>query len=107
MASPVDLRIGTAGTWCHRHPDQVSSSVYRNDIESELLLNCWLDGCDKVIAKGVQDLVKLLTGNEGSLALEPRAHAEAALATLETKYGYTKESARDLVGALASMRYRS
>jgi hypothetical protein len=71
------------------------------------LRDAYFERHKKVIAKGVQDLVKLLTGNEGSLALEPRAHAEAALATLETKYGYTKESARDLVGALASMRYRS
>ena len=51
--------------------------------------------------------MKLLSGNEGSLAVEPRARADAALATLVTKYGYTKDSARDLVGALASLRYRS
>ena len=48
----------------------------------------------------------LLSGNEGHLASEARTRADAALATLITRYGYTRESARDLVGALASMRYR-
>jgi hypothetical protein len=48
----------------------------------------------------------LLSGNEGSLAAEARAHAETARATLIERHGYTPESARDLVGALASLRYR-
>jgi hypothetical protein len=48
-----------------------------------------------------------LSGNEGSLAAEPRARAERALSMLVDKYGYSRESARDLVGALASLRYRS
>jgi hypothetical protein len=51
--------------------------------------------------------VQLITGNEGNMSAESRTRADTALATLITKYGYTRESARDLVGALASMRYRS
>ena len=58
-------------------------------------------------AKGISELVMLLSGNEGHLSTDSRARAETALATLITKYGYTRESARDLVGALASMRYRT
>ena len=43
---------------------------------------------------------------KASLSAEARTRADTALATLITRYGYTRESARDLVGALASMRYR-
>jgi hypothetical protein len=49
----------------------------------------------------------LLAGNESHLNADARARADAALVTLTTKYGYSKDSARDLVGSLASMRYRS
>ena len=48
-----------------------------------------------------------LSGNEASLPADARARASTALETLTTKFGYTRESARDLVGALASLRYRS
>ena len=48
----------------------------------------------------------MLSGNEAHLAAEPRARAERALATLIDTFGYTRESARDLVGSLASLRYR-
>ena len=61
----------------------------------------------KTIAKGISDLVMLLSGNEGHLSTEARTRADQALATMITRFGYTRESARDLVGALASMRYRS
>jgi hypothetical protein len=40
------------------------------------------------------------------LSAEARARAETALSTLIDRHGYTRESARDLVGALASLRYR-
>jgi len=48
----------------------------------------------------------LLSGNEGHLSSEARTRADQALATMITRFGYTRESARDMVGALASMRYR-
>ena len=48
----------------------------------------------------------LLSGGEASLATEPRARAQTALDTLIAKYGYSRESARDLVGSLAALRYR-
>jgi hypothetical protein len=50
--------------------------------------------------------VKLMSGNEGSLSADTRTRAEAGLESLIAKYGYSRESARDLIGALASLRYR-
>ena len=78
-------------------------------IFSELLRklrDAYFEKHKKTIAKGISDLVMLLSGNEGSLSAENRARADTALTTLVDKYGYTRESARDLVGALASLRYR-
>jgi serine protein kinase len=60
----------------------------------------------KVITKGVQDLVMLLSGNEAHLSADARTRADTGLSVLITRYGYTRESARDLVGALATLRYR-
>ncbi len=99
--------IAKIGAWSldHRGQKPVMSEIFSDLMRK--LRDAYFELHKKTIAKGVQDLVKLLTGNEGSLAVEPRARAEAALATLQTKYGYSKDSARDLVGALASLRYRS
>ncbi len=38
-----------------------------------------------------------LSGNEGHLSIDARTRADTALATLITRFGYTRESARDLV----------
>jgi serine protein kinase len=98
--------IAKIGAWSldHRGQKPVLSEIF-----SELLRrlrDAYFEKHKKTIAKGISDLVMMLAGNEGSLGVEPRARAEAALETLTTKYGYSRESARDLVGALASMRYR-
>ena len=49
---------------------------------------------------------RVLSGNDGGLSTESRNRAQSALDTLTGRYGYVRESARDLVGALASLRYR-
>ena len=71
------------------------------------LRDAYFEKHKKTIARGVGDLIKLLTGNESALAADARQRAETALATLIGTHGYTRESARDLVGALASIRYRA
>jgi serine protein kinase len=108
--NPEDFRkglIAKIGAWSldHRGHKPVMSEIFGDLLRK--LRDAYFEKHKKTIAKGVGDLVKLLTGNESSLAADPRARAEAALQTLTDKYGYSKESARDLVGALASLRYRS
>lgn len=109
QGSPDQFRqglIAKIGAWSldHRGQKPVMSDIFTDLLRK--LRDAYFELHKKTIAKGVQDLVKLLTGNEGGLGVEPRARAEAALATLIAKYGYTKESARDLVGQLAGTRYR-
>ena len=99
--------VGKIGAWSldHRGQKPVLTEIFADLLRK--VRDAYFEKHKKTIAKGINDLVMFLAGNEGSLAAEPRARAEAALNTLTTKYGYTRESARDLVGALASMRYRS
>jgi len=106
---PEDFRqglIAKIGAWSldHRGQKPVMSEIFADLLRK--LRDAYFEKHKKTIAKGIGDLVKLLTGNEGSLAVDARERAEAALASLTDKYGYSRESARDLVGALASLRYR-
>jgi serine protein kinase len=98
--------IAKIGAWSldHRGQKPVMSDIFSDLLRK--LRDAYYEKHKKTIAKGISDLVMLLSGNEGHLASEARTRADQALATLITRFGYTRESARDLVGALASMRYR-
>ncbi len=107
---PEDFRqglIAKIGAWSldHRGQKPVMSEIFADLMRK--LRDAYFEKHRKTIAKGVGDLVKLLSGNETSLSEDARKRAEVALAVLTDKYGYSKESARDLVGSLASLRYRS
>ncbi len=106
---PEDFRqglIAKIGAWSLDHKGQkpVMSDIFTDLMRK--LRDAYFEKHRKTIAKGITDLVMLLSGNETSLAAEPRTRAQAALQTLIGK-GYTRESARDLVGTLAALRYRS
>jgi serine protein kinase len=98
--------IAKIGAWSldHRGQKPVMADIFADLLRK--LRDAYYERHKKVIAKGINDLVVLLSGNEGHLSSDARGKADTALATLITRYGYTRESARDLVGALASMRYR-
>jgi predicted Ser/Thr protein kinase len=98
--------IAKIGAWSldHRGQKPVLSEIFSDLLRK--LRDAYYERHRKTIARGIGDLVMLLSGNEGSLSAEARGRAEAALATLIERHGYTRESARDLVGALASLRYR-
>ncbi len=99
--------IAKIGAWSldHRGQKPVMTEIFADLVRK--LRDAYYERHKKTIAKGISDLVMLLSGNEGTLAADARTRADNALATLITRYGYTRESARDLVGALASYRYRS
>jgi predicted Ser/Thr protein kinase len=98
--------IAKIGAWSldHRGQKPVMAEIFSDLMRK--LRDAYFERHKKTIAKGISDLVKLLSGNESSLSPEARTRSEAALQMLTDKYGYSRESARDLVGALASMRYR-
>ncbi|HEX8115595.1 MAG TPA: hypothetical protein VF516_48050 [Kofleriaceae bacterium] len=110
MGRPEDFRqslIAKIGAWSldHRGQKPVMAEIFSELLRK--LRDAYFERHKKTIAKGVGDLVKLLNGNETSLSAEARPRTEAALQTLIDKYGYSRESARDLVGALATLRYRT
>lgn len=98
--------IAKIGAWSldHRGQKPVLSEIFSDLLRK--LRDAYFEKHKKTIARGIGDLVLLLSKNEGSLAAEAKARAETALATLIERHGYSRESARDLVGALASLRYR-
>src|SRR5262249_37553520 len=98
--------IAKIGAWSldHRGQKPVLSEIFSDLLRR--LRDAYYERHKKTIAKGISDLVALLSGNAGHLSAEGRTRADAALQTLITRYAYTEESARDLIGALASLRYR-
>jgi serine protein kinase len=107
---PEDFRqglIAKIGAWSldHRGQKPVMGEIFADLLRK--LRDAYFERHKKTIAKGIGDLVKLLSGNEASLSVEARTRTDSALEMLVDKYGYSRESARDLVGALASLRYRS
>jgi predicted Ser/Thr protein kinase len=99
--------IAKIGAWSldHRGQKPVMTEIFADLLRK--LRDAYYERHKKTIAKGITDLVMLLSGNESNLSADARTRADNALATMITRYGYTRESARDLVGALASMRYRA
>jgi serine protein kinase len=107
---PDDFRSGLIakiGAWSLDHKGQkpVMSEIFSDLLRR--LKDAYYEKHKKTIAKGITDLVALLSGNESHLNADAKARADVALDTLIKRYGYIRESARDLVGALASLRYRS
>jgi len=98
--------IAKIGAWSldHRGQKPVLSEIFSDLLRK--LRDAYFERHKKTIGKGIGDLVTMLSGNESSLSADSRSHAQDALAKLLER-GYTRESARDLVGALASLRYRS
>ncbi|HEY6180286.1 MAG TPA: hypothetical protein VIX73_37850 [Kofleriaceae bacterium] len=99
--------IAKIGAWSldHRGQKPVMAEIFAELLRK--LRDAYFERHKKTIAKGIGDLVKFLSGNEASLSAEARTRTASALEMLMDKYGYSRESARDLVGALASLRYRS
>jgi predicted Ser/Thr protein kinase len=107
---PDDFRqslIAKIGAWSldHRGQKPVMSEIFAELLRK--LRDAYFERHKKTIARGIGDLVKALSGNEASLSAEARPRTDAALQTLIDKYGYSRDSARDLVGALATLRYRT
>jgi predicted Ser/Thr protein kinase len=97
--------IAKIGAWSLDHKGQkpVLTEIFAD--LTRKLRDAYFERHKKTIAKGIGELVTYLAG--GSLAEEARVRAEAAANRLVDTLGYTRESARDLAGTLAQLRYRS
>ncbi len=108
--TPEEFRqslIAKIGAWSLDHLGQkpVFAEIFAE--HHRRLRDAYFEKHKVTIAKGMRDLLVFLSGHESSLAAEARTRCETALETLVTKYGYRKDSARDLIGALVGLRYRA
>ena len=105
---PEDYRgglIAKIGAWSldHKGEKPVLGEIFAEQLKK--LRDAYFERHKKAITSGVGELVRYLTG-DGVLAGDALARAERALSVLESRYGYTRESARDLVALMARLRYR-
>lgn len=107
---PEDFRaslIAKIGAWSLDHKGQkpVMSEIFSDLLRK--LRDAYFERHKKAIGKGVKDLMVLLVDDGASLSAEARQRAEHAMTTLIERHGYQRDSLRDLVGALAGLRYRN
>ncbi len=97
--------IAKIGAWSidHKGEKPVLETIFADLLKK--LRAAYFERHKKAIARGVRDLVKVVTGNEGGLSAEAVAAARRAEATLIERFGYSVESARDLVTMMARTRY--
>jgi len=97
--------IAKIGAWSldHRGEKPLFDGIFPEMLKK--LKSAYFERHRKAIARGVRDLVLVLTGNEGQVSQEGRERSRDAEATLLQRFGYTHESARDLVALMAKARY--
>jgi predicted Ser/Thr protein kinase len=97
--------IAKIGAWSidHRGEKPVPAKIFPDLLKK--LRDAYYERHKKAIARGVGDLVASLSGHESTLSAESAERARRA-ETVLLGNGYTRDSARELVGALVGARYR-
>jgi serine protein kinase len=98
--------IAKIGAWSLDHKGQkpVLSEIFSDLMRK--LRDAYFERHKVAIGRGVKDLMVELVDDGASLSVEARQRAQNAVAALIEHHGYRRESLRDLVGALAGLRYR-
>lgn len=96
--------IARIGAWSldHKGEKPVLAEIFAEQLKQ--LRDAYFERHKKAIAQGVGELVQYLTDGSGSPDAVVRA--QAALGELERRFGYQRDSARDLVALMARARYR-
>jgi predicted Ser/Thr protein kinase len=97
--------IARIGAWAleNRGSKPVLDQIFPEHMKK--LRTAYFERHKKAITRGVRELVLVLTGNEGQVSAEGIAKARDAEKTLRERFGYSSESARDLVALMAKTRY--
>ncbi len=97
--------IAKIGAWSidHKGEKPVLETIFGDLLKK--LKAAYFERHKVAITRGVRELVRVMTGNEGGIEAEAVAAARRAEATLIARFGYTAESARDLVALMARTRY--
>ncbi len=94
------------GAWSldHKGEKLVLAEIFADQLKR--LRDAYFEKHKKAISHGVGELVTYLTAEASGLSADATARAERALAELEARFGYQRDSARDLVALMARARYR-
>ena len=98
--------IAKIGAWSidHRGEKPVPGRIFPDLLKK--LRDAYYEHHKKAIGRGVMDLMAVLIGQESTLSSGALEQAQRAERVLIDKYGYIRESARELIGALVGARYR-
>jgi serine protein kinase len=98
--------IAKIGAWSidHRGEKPVPGKIFPDLLKR--LRDAYYERHKKAIGRGVVELMAVLVGNESALNAQALERATAAEKAMIERYGYIRESARELVGALVGARYR-
>jgi serine protein kinase len=98
--------IAKIGAWSidHRGEKPVPGKIFPDLLKK--LRDAYYERHKKAIGRGVIELMAVLVGNESALNADALGRAQRAEQTLIDRYAYTRESAREMVGALVGARYR-
>jgi predicted Ser/Thr protein kinase len=99
--------IAKIGAWSidHRGEKLVPATIFPDLVKR--LRDAYYERHKKAIGRGVTDLMTLLAGYDSNLSAESLARAQKAEQALIERFGYIRESARELIAALVGARYRS
>jgi len=106
---PEELRgalIAKIGAWSldHRGEKPVLVDIFADHVKR--LRDAYFELHKQTIATGVTELVAYLTSDGDGPSTPARERAERALETLIARFGYRRDSARDLIALMARTRYR-
>jgi serine protein kinase len=98
--------IGKIGAWSidHRGEKPAPGKIFPDLLKK--LRDAYYERHKKAIGRGVLDLMAVLSGLESNLNADALGRAQKAEQVMIERYGYIRESARELVGALVGARYR-
>lgn len=103
-----DLRremISKIGAWSLDHPGEkpdygdIFATYFRR------LREAYFEDQRRTVKRGIDELLKFFAGEESSMTTSARNRATTALESLEQRFGYNTDSARDAVSLLARSRY--
>ncbi|HET6613138.1 MAG TPA: hypothetical protein VFG83_14165 [Kofleriaceae bacterium] len=103
-----DLRremISKIGAWSLDHPGEKPdySDIFAPYFRR--LREAYFDDQRRMVKRGIDELLRFFAGEAQSMTASAKTRAETALATLEKRFGYNPDSARDAVSLLARSRY--
>lgn len=97
--------ISKIGAWSLDHPSERPEYTVIFADYFKRLKDDYYEQRGKVVRRGLEDTLTLLTSDDGGLGLDARAQAERTRDALFARFGYRGDSARDALTLLLRQRY--